>query len=216
MNCQEIKKLLIPFLESELSESDRAIVEAHLQSCVDCQKEKMLLEKTWSMLDGLGSPKVSSDFTMDLMAKIYEQEEEKPKFTFAFPNINIQFGFRELALASVSACVLIAAYLIVQNHLISKQQVAKDTSSEQEYLMQAKKDASIEPIVNVAEVTPIAQKEEVKIASTELVKDKEVKIAAADEEIIRNLDVYENSELYQNYTLLNDLDVVENLEAEAS
>ena len=59
MNCQEIKKLLLPFLESDLSEKERAIVEAHLHQCAECRKEKELLEQTWFMLDKFQAPQVS-------------------------------------------------------------------------------------------------------------------------------------------------------------
>lgn len=205
MNCREIKKLLVPFLELELSESERAIIEAHLHICVNCQKEKVLLEKTWSILDGFKVPAVSSNFTSNLMARIHEQEEVKPKFTFTFPGINIQFGFRVLAPIMVSVCVLVVGYLFVQNHLIQEQQIAKVVLPEQKTIMQTKENVSAEPKVNVAEITPSERKEDMKIAA---------KIAVTDDEIIHNLDVYTNIELYQNYALVNDLDVVENLGAE--
>lgn len=212
MNCREIKKLLVPFLESQLPESERVIIEAHLYECEDCQKEKVLLEKTWSMLDGFQAPEVSSNFTWNLMARIHEQEEEKPKFSFVFPEINIQFGFRVLAPVMVSACVLIAVYLFVQNHLNQEQQVAKVVSPEQKTIIQAQKEVPVESEVNAAKVTPVERKEDSRIAATQLAENEKVKIAAGDEEIIRNLEVYKNIELYQNYALVNDLDVVENLD----
>jgi anti-sigma factor RsiW len=197
MDCREIKRLMVPFLESELSERDRLIIEAHLHECVDCQKEKAALEQTWSMLDGFQAPKVSSNFTWNLMERIREQEERRPKFNFAFPEINIRFGYRVLVPAMVSACALIVAYLFVQNNLNQEQQVAEDFSPEQASIAQAKREVPAESEVKVAEVAPAATKEDVKISSV-------------DEEIIRNLDAYKNAELYKNYALVEDLEVVEN------
>jgi anti-sigma factor RsiW len=202
MNCQEIKKLLVPFLESELSESDKLIVEAHLQTCADCQKDKILLEKTWSILDRYAAPKISSNFTANLMSRIHDQGEAKPKF--ALPEINIQFSFRVLVPVMVSACVLIVIYLFVQNQLVSQQQIAKVVLPEQKTITQVQENAPAESKVNVAEVTPSEQKEDIKVAA---------KVSVPDEEIIRNLDVYTNIELYQNYALVSDLDVVQNLGA---
>lgn len=199
MNCQEIKKLLIPFLDSELSEKERAIINTHLHACKSCQKEKELLERTWSMLDGLRAPKVSSNFTANLMTKIREKEQKRPKFIFVFPDIHLQFALRKLAPVLATICILIVSYLFVQNYLIREQQVAKDFSPEQESIMQAKKDISVESEADVAKVAPI-EREEI------------TQLAAIDEEIIRYLDVYENIEFYQNYGLVDDFDIVENLD----
>ena len=228
MNCAQIKNLLIPFLQSELSEGDRAVVKTHLQKCDDCRREKVLLEKSWVLMDGFQVPKVSGHFTKNVMAKIHAQEEEKPKFTFAFPEINIQFGFRVLAPAMISVCVLIVVYLLVQNQLAPKQQIAKEILPEQKTMVEVAQVTPAEQIENtqtavvqvakvgqepsVAEVVPVEQKEEVTIVTTELAKNEEAKTVVADEEIIRHLDVYENAELYKNYALVSDLDVVESLD----
>jgi len=193
MNCQDIKRLLIPYLESDLSGSDKAAIEEHLHKCDGCQKEKMLLEKTWSMLDASGTPQVSKNFTENLMAKIHTQKTVKPEFVFAFPQIRIQFGFRTLVPVAASVCVLIAAYIFVQNQLTYKQQSAK----------------GLLPIETAMQAT----KESADSTVTKLEEDERSGITAADEEIIRNLDVYEDIEMYQNYALLNDMDIVENMGA---
>jgi hypothetical protein len=198
MNCQEIKRLLISFLQFELSESESLIIEAHLHECPDCQKEKALLERSWSMLDSFQAPKVSSNFTWSLMERIREQEERKPGFTFTFPEINIQFGYRVLVPVAVSACVLIMVYFSFQKYLNHEPQVAQVVAPEPKAIIEAQKEVSVGSTVKVAEVVPVATKEE-------------VKISFADEEIIRNLDAYKNAEFYKNYAAVEDLDVVENI-----
>ncbi|MCG2712544.1 MAG: zf-HC2 domain-containing protein [Candidatus Omnitrophica bacterium] len=214
MNCRHIKKILIPFLESELSQIEMDIIKAHLHKCADCRKEKLLQEQTWSMLDAFEAPRISSNFTADLMAKIHAQKEVKPGLIRVFPAFNLLLRFRMLAPALVSVCILIVVYLFVQNQMFQALQSAKDFSFKEETILQSKKDISIGSQVNVAEVTLIGQEEDIHLAATEFVEDVRAKITAIDEEIIRNLDVYENIELYQNYALFNDLDVVENLDAE--
>jgi hypothetical protein len=198
MNCQEIKRLLVPFLQSELSESERLIIEAHLHECPDCQKEKTLLEGSWSMLDSFQAPKVSSNFTWRLMDRIREQEERKPGFGVTFPEINFQFGYRVLVPVAVSVCVLIAVYFSFQKYLNQEPQVAQVVAPEPKTIIEAQKEVPVESAVKVAEVVPTAAKEE-------------VKISASDEEIIRNLDAYKNAEFYKNYAAVEDLDVVENI-----
>jgi hypothetical protein len=130
MNCPDVKKLLIPFIESSLSEREMVIVEAHLYSCDDCRKEKELLEKTWSALDGFKAPQVSSNFTWNLMQRIRGQEQTKPRFSFNLPEINIQFGFRVLVPVLVTACVLIAVYSFVLDQPVPLQQFAKVVATE--------------------------------------------------------------------------------------
>ena len=51
MNCQEIKKLIPLFLEDGLDASEVQLVRGHLSTCLDCQKEKELYERSWDVLE---------------------------------------------------------------------------------------------------------------------------------------------------------------------
>jgi|GEM_PF-1882337 hypothetical protein len=212
MKCLEIRQLLIPYLDSELSESERVIVEAHLHACADCQKEKMLLEKTWAALDAFQAPAVSGSFTGNLMAKIHGHEEPALRPAVAKPGMSLRFAFRVLAPALVSVCVVIVVYLFVQNELALKRQPANEATSLQRPGMQAVKETPAIKSIYI-EATLAKQEEGIEPAATAPAKVEKPEISAADMEIIRNLDVYKNMELYQNFELLNDLDVVENMGA---
>jgi len=237
MNCQKIKKLLIPFLDSELPDNLKKAIESHLHQCHACREEKILLEKTWSLLDKVNAPDISPDFSENLMAKIHQQQENQPKFIFTFPKINIPFEFRFLIPAMASFCIIMAlSYLFLQNHSMKSQQMSKDLLLEQYLLLEKQKDSPSDLQMDVAKIIP-TQQEEVLSSSTEkdfietakitptqkeeksslpgddFIKEEKSEIAAMDEEIIRNLEIYENIELYKNYTLLNELDIVENLDA---
>jgi anti-sigma factor RsiW len=76
MNCGNVRKRLIDFLDQKLAEGDRILVGAHLIHCENCRNEKALLEKTWAALEGFPSPEVSADFTPRLMARIREESQK--------------------------------------------------------------------------------------------------------------------------------------------
>ena len=191
MNCRDIRKSLVGFLESELSDGDRIVVEAHLHQCEDCRKEKVLLEDTWAALGGIRAPAVGQDFTANLMAKIHEQDEKKPAWWgIALPDIRIPFGFPRLTPVLVSVGLVAAICFSAPYFLPKKTPPAKELSAYKKTEVQAEKVAAVEA------VTPVAQ----------------TPVPVSDEEIIRNLDVYGNIDLLKNYTVLNDFDVVQNLD----
>jgi anti-sigma factor RsiW len=192
MNCRDIRKSLIGFLESELSDGERIVVEAHLQQCEDCRKEKALLENTWAAVGGIQAPAVSRDFSANLMAKIHEQEEKKPAWwDIALPEIHIPFGFPRLIPALVSLSFVAAVCLSALYFLPKKSQSVKEASIFQQAKIPATETAVARP------VTPVTK----------------ASAPVSDEEIIRNLDVFENIDLFQNYALLKDFDAVQNLDA---
>ena len=191
MNCRDIRKSLIGFLEAELSDGDRIVAEAHLHQCEDCRKEKALLENTWAAVGGVQTPAVSRDFTANLMAKIHEQEEKKPAWWgIALPEIHIPFGFPRLTPVLVSVGLVAAICLSAPYLLPKKPQPVKALSTYKRAEIPAKKVATVESVVPV-----------VKTPAT-----------VPDEEIIRNLDVFENIDLLQNYALLKDFDTVQSLD----
>ena len=188
MDCQEIRKLLLPFLESDLPEADRTKVEAHLLVCGDCQKEKVLYEKTWAMLGSFKAPEVSRDFTADLMTKISEEKRGKIEPEVTFPEIALPV----LASILVSVLFCIGGFFFFQH-----QQIKELPMSEPVRVIVSARVKETFPPVSI-----IHPKGDFKVA---------VKRAVSDDEIIRNLDAYENIEFYQNLPVLKDLDVVQNL-----
>jgi len=75
MDCREIEKLLVRFLEGELSSEDNAKLENHLAACPACRKEKELLPQSWKMLDNYPAPELKPDFTACLMQRIHTEEQ---------------------------------------------------------------------------------------------------------------------------------------------
>lgn len=204
MECQEVKKLLVPFLESDLPEADRVIVEAHLRTCVDCQKERMLHEKTWSALNGLKAPQVSQNFTANVLTRILEQNQARSRSTFDLSNTDNKVILGISLMVIVSLCVLGGSYLLIQNRPFQEIQAAKLVMPEQGTNVNARESVPEASSVNVAQVAAMQPKNDMQAV---------VKRPVSDEEIIRNLDAFQNSELYKNLPLLSDLDVVQNIYA---
>jgi predicted anti-sigma-YlaC factor YlaD len=123
MDCYRVKKILVPFLEGGLSEKLKVNVEAHLKVCVNCQKERELLSKSWQMLDSYVAPKLKDDFTPSLMRRIHSEQTKIIKVAYRLP----QFSFRRLApvLATILVTVLIFSWFWKEQ--IGKEKLAKVT-----------------------------------------------------------------------------------------
>lgn len=75
MNCEDIKKLLLTYLEDRLPSFEKTLVKEHLLSCPVCQKEERLLKETWQWLDILEPLPPSPNFQIRFWEKVREEEE---------------------------------------------------------------------------------------------------------------------------------------------
>jgi predicted anti-sigma-YlaC factor YlaD len=74
MECSEIEKRLSALLDDEITEPERILIEEHLKSCVDCQKEAENLSQVSDCLDSLTEVEVSPYFLPRLKRRIKEEE----------------------------------------------------------------------------------------------------------------------------------------------
>jgi len=82
MKCEELKKKLSLFMDHELNDKDRKIVEAHLLQCSACQKEVKRLES----LNRIGKAEIFDEpgseyweeLTGNIMNKIHPAEKKQP------------------------------------------------------------------------------------------------------------------------------------------
>jgi anti-sigma factor RsiW len=51
MNCKEVNKNLISFLEGELNDAEQNSLQEHLNACSDCKKNLIQLEKIYSTIE---------------------------------------------------------------------------------------------------------------------------------------------------------------------
>jgi anti-sigma factor RsiW len=78
MGCERIEELLSPYLEDELSQDDRLMVEEHLRTCASCPELLSLMRETRESLASF--PEV--DVSEGLVEKLYELPLKKKKFQF--------------------------------------------------------------------------------------------------------------------------------------
>lgn len=95
MNCGQVKRLLPPFLDEELSGGMRQKTASHLASCPTCRTEVEALKADMGLLEQVGTPDVSPFLVTRVMAEIRQRENPAPQ------------GFARLVRA-VSAALVVA------------------------------------------------------------------------------------------------------------
>ncbi|MBI9037812.1 MAG: HEAT repeat domain-containing protein [Bacteroidales bacterium] len=86
MNCEEIKLLFVDYLDNTLNETDKAIVEKHIEKCKSCQKEIKDLQHIFPKTDDK-SIEVPSD---EIRKIFYEMLENEKQIQAQLPNIKTE------------------------------------------------------------------------------------------------------------------------------
>ena len=73
MNCGQVKRLLPPFLDEELSGGVREQIASHLASCPACRAELGVLKADMGLLEQVGTPEVTPFFVTRVMAEIRQK-----------------------------------------------------------------------------------------------------------------------------------------------
>lgn len=74
MECSEIINRLPVFLDSEIAEPEKFLIEEHLKSCFNCQKEAEKLSRVSDILNSVTDVEVSPYFIPRLKRRIKEEE----------------------------------------------------------------------------------------------------------------------------------------------
>jgi predicted anti-sigma-YlaC factor YlaD len=75
MNCKNVKKSLVPFLENELPEERRVEMENHLKICPDCSRLLEEFSQLWETLEHREKAQPSPYLWTKLKQRIIEYEE---------------------------------------------------------------------------------------------------------------------------------------------
>jgi len=70
MNCGQVRRLLPPFLDKELSGRTREHIASHLASCPTCRVELEGLRADMGLLQQVGTPEVSPYLVTRVMAEV--------------------------------------------------------------------------------------------------------------------------------------------------
>lgn len=77
MKHEEIKSLIAAYLEDELDEKDRALVEAHLRDCAECRAEAVELNQLEEVLNQMELKKPSKDIWDVYWSSVYNKLERQ-------------------------------------------------------------------------------------------------------------------------------------------
>jgi len=78
MYCGQVKRLLPPFLDEELSGGVREKIASHLASCPTCRTELDELKADMGLLEQSGAPEVTPFLVTRVMAEIRERRHPVP------------------------------------------------------------------------------------------------------------------------------------------
>ncbi|MFH1229944.1 MAG: anti-sigma factor, partial [Planctomycetota bacterium] len=107
MKCDDIKKLLNPYIDNELSEEDANRVKMHLQECVDCAKEVAELDKVRQMINDLPRLKAPCELVETVRQRMVKTEPA---------SVSILWRYRWVISSFASAAaVLILVYVAIIN-----------------------------------------------------------------------------------------------------
>jgi len=115
MECQEIKKLLNPYLDGILDKETSSLVKEHITHCSDCRKAYLELKEIISGLNLLAeqSQRIPDSLQQNIMNKIMQQEVQietnwmdKLKKGLSFPRIS--FRIAGTAVAATAAMFFLA------------------------------------------------------------------------------------------------------------
>lgn len=76
MSCQIIRGKIVAHLDGVLGPEETAECREHLATCLHCQKERELLERSWELLGLLPAIEISTDFRAKFWEKVRRQEQQ--------------------------------------------------------------------------------------------------------------------------------------------
>ena len=135
MNCQEIKRLLNPYIDKTLDSDMKKQVDKHLKSCSECREEYLKLKQVVSALNSISPQPAPEALTQSIMAKISQKEIQiqtswidhlKKQISIpslSFPLLSLSFprkwesifSFRLVGAAAVTALFLFFAFTFIFN-----------------------------------------------------------------------------------------------------
>ena len=74
MNCGQVRRLLPPFLDKELSGRAREQITSHLASCPTCRTELEALKEDMGLLEQVGTPEAPPFLVTRVMAEVRQRQ----------------------------------------------------------------------------------------------------------------------------------------------
>jgi anti-sigma factor RsiW len=130
MNCRQVKRLLPPSLDEELSGRVRDGVSAHLVSCPACRSELEALKADIGLLELAGAPEVTPFLVTRVMAEIRHLEEPSVRRWFALRRAFGTFAAMIVVAVGIGAGVVVGGALAQSRPSVA----ASDTQAAVQYV----------------------------------------------------------------------------------
>ena len=101
MNCEQMEKRLIAYLDGRASAAERREAETHLAACVACRTRAEEFRLLWGVLDGLPGVEVSPAFDARLRARIAAEPPRQSLWATLVPSPRLALAASLLVLLSV-------------------------------------------------------------------------------------------------------------------
>lgn len=118
MKCNEVKELLIEYLDESLDARRRQAVDEHLCDCNSCRKERDGLLSACEMMADYQAPVVSDQFTRQVLQKVHERSQ-KQQATGLFDRLVAFMSFRSLPALASLALLAGLGYFILSNRSVN-------------------------------------------------------------------------------------------------
>ncbi|GEM_PF-3082614 len=116
MRCNKAKKLIFEFIDKNLSESNRILLETHLAECPGCERDASSLKRSLSILRGLDPVKPGGDFNWQVRLRLAREKNTAGRKLAAQGSLIKHWNMRFAAGAAAGfAIVLISGYFILNS-----------------------------------------------------------------------------------------------------
>ena len=126
MRCKKVRRKLGAYLDGELKETEKKLMEEHLKKCVDCYQELTLLSQLSQTLKKWKEVKYSDEFEANLWQSLSYEKEKK----FSFQNA---FRWTEQFLLPVGIAIILIAGVVFLNDFLSEKFYPQAYDLEEEY-----------------------------------------------------------------------------------
>ena len=101
MNCERMERRLLAYVDGRAGESERHVVEAHLEQCGACRARARGFQSVWGILDELPEHEPSFAFDLRLQARLAAEPARTSFWTWLVPAPRMALALTLLAICSV-------------------------------------------------------------------------------------------------------------------
>ena len=101
MRCSEIQKKISPYIDNEMTDTQKKEIENHLNICENCQRVYQTMLQSWELLDVLPKPEPASFLYTHIRARLSEKTGLKSR------------GWMERILVPLSATAAVIVGIVI-------------------------------------------------------------------------------------------------------